>query len=301
MTFSEIGQAAAGTNRREFLGVRAGAAGAALLSKIPGATPAEHQPGSALIDVNVNLSRWPLRRLSYDDPDLLARKLRAHGVIQAWSGSFEALLHRDLAGVNARLAADCRRRGGGLLLPFGSVDPTQSDWEEELRRCADVHRMPGVRLYPNYHGYRLDDFRFTRLLQLAAERKLIVQLALVMEDERMMHPVLRVEPVETGPLGQALRQAPGVRLVLLNALRTLHGRALRQLVDLGNVYLEFSMLEGVGGLEHLIENIPANRVLFGSYAPLFYFEAAELKLKESALSPEHARWIRSENAQRLLG
>lgn len=160
--------------------------------------------------------------------------------------------------------------------------------------------MPGIRLHPNYHGYRLDDPDFAKLLRLAAERGLIVQLVLIMEDERTMHPLLRVEPTSvTGLLG-LLKQTPGLRIVLLNSQRVLRGQALADLIAAGEVYVEIAMLEGVGGVANLLAKTPLSRVLFGSYAPLFYFESALLKLQESPLSDEQLGAIRCENARRLL-
>jgi len=254
-----------------------------------------------LIDVNVNLSRWPLRRVRYDDTAALVAMLRSLGVAKAWTGSFDALLHKDSSAVNTWLSGECRRHGHGLLVPFGSINPKSPDWEEDLRRCAEEHRMPGIRLHPNYHGYKLDDPDFVRLLKLAVERGLVVQLALLMEDERMMHPVLRVEVVDTGPLAHVVKQTPGLRLILLNALGKLHAQPLLNLIAAGEVYVEISMLEGVGGIANLLAQVPVNRVLLGSYAPLFYFESALLKLKESPLSEAHLKALRHENAQRLLG
>jgi len=284
-------------DRRDFLKLTLAATSLTVLGSTEAVPAATGNTG--LIDVNVNLERWPLRRVRGDDTPALVSMLRRQGVVQAWAGSFDGLLHKDIGAVNARLAHECRRRGRGLLVPFGSINPKLPDWEEELRRCAEEHHMPGIRLHPNYHGYKLDDPNFAKLLRLATQRRLIVQLVLVMEDERMMHRLLRVEPVDNALLGDLVKLTTGLRLVLLNALRTLRGQPLVELVSAGEVYVEISMLEGVGGVEKLLAQIPTDRVLFGSYAPLFYFESSQLKLKESPLSDESLRAIRYENALRL--
>src|SRR5262249_8347416 len=141
---------------------------------------------------------------------------------------------------------------------------------------------------------------FAHLLRRAAERRLIVQLALIMEDERMMHPLLRVEPVDTAPLDDLVKQTPGLRLVLLNALGKLRSQPLRDLLAAGEVCVEISMLEGVGGVGNLLQQVPVQRVLFGSHAPFFYFESSLFKLKESPLSQEQLLAIRNGNARRLV-
>jgi len=248
----------------------------------------------------IRIRCWPLRRVRYDDTAALVAMLRSQSVAQAWAGSFDALLHKDIASVNTRLADECRRHGRGLLVPFGSINPKAPDWERDLAICAEQHRMPAIRLHPNYHAYKLDDPAFVRLLKLAVERRLVVQIALAMEDERMMHPLLRVEPVDTVTLAATVKQTPGLRLVLLNALGKLRGQPLLDLIAAGDVYVEVSMLEGVGGLANLLAQVPTERVLFGSYAPLFYFESALLKLRESPLSQAQSLAIRGRNAQRLF-
>jgi hypothetical protein len=252
------------------------------------------------VDVNVHLGRWPFRRLAGDEPAELVAKLKSQGVRTAWAGSFDALLHRDVAAVNARLAEECERHSKGLLVPFGTVNPALPFWEDDLRRCHERHRMPGIRLYPAWHAYRLDQPAFAALLKAAAERGLIVQLALKLEDERTQHPLLRLQPIDLTPLPALAASLPRLRFVLLNHAGVVRADLLRQLAKLDRVYVDIATVEGLGGVARLVQTVPPSRVLFGSHYPFFYHEAAELKLRESNLDPAQARAIRGENAQRLL-
>ena len=61
-----------------------------------------------IVDTNVNLSRWPFRRLPGDETSDLVARLRKRNVAQAWAGSFDGILYKDIGGVNARLVVDCK-------------------------------------------------------------------------------------------------------------------------------------------------------------------------------------------------
>ena len=252
-----------------------------------------------ITDSNVSLSRWPFRRLPGDEPEDLVARLRKRKVTQAWASTFDALLHEDIAGVNARLAADCRRYGSGVLLPFGTVNVRLPDWKEDLRRCVEEHRMRGIRLYPNYQGYSITDAPFIELLGLAAARALVVQIALAMEDERTQHPLIRVREVPLAPLAEIIRKFPGLRLQILNS-RGLNPDAFAKLTSAGEVYSDFSIVEGVHGLSRLVKQSP-DRLVFGSHFPFFYFESSLLKLQEAGLSETQRLALLSGNAARLLG
>jgi uncharacterized protein len=282
-------------NRRGFLkGSLASAASAPLLeSQAPGAVP--------IVDTHVYLSRWPTRRMLGDQAPELVELLRGQGVSEAWAGSFDALLAKDVAAVNQRLARDCGEAGRGFLKPFGAVNPKLPDWQEDVRRCHEELRMPGLRIHPNYHNYTLRDPGFLELLRLAAERGLILQIAAWMEDERCHIPLMRVPRVDLSPLPALLEKVPGARVIVLNGFIS-PARLEPLLAQFGKyqVAFDFAMLDGMEELGKMARAVGIGRVVFGSYSPMFYFESALLKVREAALTPAESESVFARNARRLL-
>jgi predicted TIM-barrel fold metal-dependent hydrolase len=261
-----------------------------------------------IIDTNVHIFDWPFRKLKYADPAALVTKLRQHRIAQAWAGNFEAVLNKQLDAANRRLAAACRAQGDGILLPIGSVNPAWPDWQEDLRRCHEQYRMPGVRLYPAYHGYTLDHPELVNLLADAGKRSLLVQIVLRLEDERVHHAALDVGSVNTTPLAAALQRSPDTKVQLLSAAGTILGNNLPALVRDTKVTFDIAAIEGNGGLGRVIEGkllgfraaIPVERLLFGSHAPFFPCESALLKLFESPLELQQLQPLMNGNARRLM-
>ncbi|HQU47433.1 MAG TPA: amidohydrolase family protein [Pirellulales bacterium] len=262
-----------------------------------------------IVDTNVHLFEWPFRRLKYGRTDALIAKLRKHRITTAWAGSFEAVLQKQLDLVNRRLADECQAHGDGMLVPIGSVNPAWPGWAADLEECHERHRMPGVRLYPMYHGYGLDHPEFARLLAEAARRKMLVQIVLRLEDERVHHPAVMVEAVDVSPLVGLLKNLPEAKVQLIDSAGPLLGKNVAALVKETTVTFDIAATEGNGGVGRLIEGtnysyrgaIPAERLLFGSHAPYFPCENALLKLFESPLGLQRLRLLMNANARRLMG
>lgn len=286
-------------NRREFLQGSVAVAAAALAAGEIAAQETAKPQAAKIIDTHVYLGRWPFRRLPQDEPAALVEHLRKHNVVEAWAGSFEALLHKNMGVVNERVAETCREHT--LLRPVGTINPMLPDWDEELRRCHEEHGMAAIRLHPNYHRYTLGDAAFTRLIKAAEERGLLVQIACIMEDERTHHPLMVVPDVDIRPLAHQLKATPKLRVQLLNAFRVATVPALAGLADNPNVHFEFAWLDTLRCVAELVERVGVERICFGSYSPMFYFESALLKMHESMLAEEVVWAICAENAQRLMG
>ncbi len=264
--------------------------------------------GPDIVDTNIHLFDWPFRKLKYARTEALVGKLKKHRITQAWAGSFEAVLQKQLDAVNRRLVDECQTKGLGMLLPIGSVNPAWPDWDEDLRRCHEQYRMRGVRLYPAYHGYTFDHPEFARLLADAAKRGLLVQIALRLEDERVHHVATNIPAINVAPLVDVLKKIPQAKVQLINSAGPLLGNNVQALIRDTQVTFDIAATEGNGGVGKLIEGknysyrgaIPVDRLLFGSHAPFFPCESALMKLFESPLDLEQLQQLMQSNARRLI-
>lgn len=253
----------------------------------------------AVVDVNVNLFRWPFRRLPLDESASLIERMDVLGIESAWAASFEALLHRDTEGVNQRLVEECAK-WPGRLVPFGTVNLSLPDWREDLRRCQEVHRMPGIRLLPNYHGYTLGQPEFAELIKAAAARGVLVQIVVTMEDARTQHPLVRVADVDLRPLPDLLKTIRASRVVILNAGRSVPAAVMKALAAADGVYFDIARVESTRGVASFLSSLPAGRGLFGTHAPFLHPEATMIKVAESSLADDVALGLLKDNARGLL-
>lgn len=281
-----------------------------LLAQSAGSTGASGGVGD-IVDTNVHLFGWPFRNLKYGETDKLVAKLRQHGIRQAWAGSFEALLHKDIDGVNRRLVDACRQHRG-FLIPFGAVNPLWPGWEEDLRRCHETYRMPGIRLHPSYQGYELSHPDFARLMLLASERRMLVQIVIELEDERVHHPKMITPDTNPLPVVDLLKELPRGRVQFLNFFGVVRGdklKAIQGMLSSPQVLFDIANLEGAGALQKALAGedtvglqlkVPLKRLAFGSHAPYFPIQNSLFKFMESRLESRDLTAIMSGNAARFM-
>ncbi|QDT90043.1 amidohydrolase family protein [Gimesia algae] len=284
-------------NRREFLTI-ASAVSLTASVRIKSTLSAENQPPVLkIIDTNVSLFQWPFRRVPLDGTQTLVKKLQALGIEQAWAGSYEGILHRDITSVNQRLTDECR--DFPQLTPIGTINPSLPGWEHDLQQCIQKHQIPGIRLHPNYHGYTLTDPRLLALLKQATTAGLFVQLAASLEDIRTQHQSLQVPDVDLTPLPDLAAKVPGLRLQLLNTKA--RPDLINKLSQAPGIFFDTARVESTDGVPSFVERLPAGRVLFGSHAPFLIPEAALVRVYESSiLDSADLRSVLTDNATQFL-
>lgn len=254
-----------------------------------------------IIDVNCHLGSWPFRKLANNNAEGLLRLMDSHGVTQACVGAYEGLFYRDCGQANR----DLRERIAGYedrLLPWATINPAFPGWEEDLCEAIEAG-MLGIRLFPNYHGYTLQDTCVKALLAHLCEiRPSPPPVAIYHKfvDERLHHWACRVPSVEmeTGlmPLVECFPAVP----LLLCGCSLPQAQALANIIRSAQIWLEISRLEGVEALRGLMDTIGLEHIVFGSHAPYFYMAAAQLKIAEAGLTEQEREAIFYQNALQLL-
>jgi predicted TIM-barrel fold metal-dependent hydrolase len=283
-------------SRRTVLKASAAAAGVGLIGSK--AFSVEAGPAHDFVDTLVFLEEFPFRHVTDGNTNELAVRLRRAGVSQAWAGTFDGLLHKDLAGANERLANACRSDGDGLFLPFGAINIALPDWEEDVRRCHEVHGMRGVRLHPSYHGYSLNDPRFVRLLEACSRRRLIVQIVPWIEDERHVYLQLPQSPLDLKLLTRVAPQYPNLPIVVYGNGHVAEAAIAAELLQSPNVSFGLALPDKEESAATIRQF--ADRLVVASWAPLHDLTPVENLLQGAGLGASQLNDVRAGRARRLL-
>ena len=206
-----------------------------------------------------------------------------------------------------------RAQTGSRLIYFGGMHPLFNGWKSELARLADAG-IKGIKVHPVYQGVALDDLRFLRILDRAAELGLTV-VTHAGDDIGFPGAVFCSPEMARN----ALRQVGKVHLVLAH-MGGWHcwERVCDLLCDTG-CFLDTSFSLGKivpcddhykNGLPQLlstqqataiVKNFGADRVLFGTDSPWSDLADSIRAVRQMDLDDGEFEMIFHSNAARLLG
>lgn len=240
-----------------------------------------------LYDCNALLGRLPNLEAGEGTAAGLRKAMDRVGIEAAVVGHTVAWRHDPTTGneaLLAELAGEPRLRPAWVGLPdtCGEVPPPA-----EFVATARRHGVVAVRLYPADHGYRLGGPDCAPLLDaLAAAR-----LPLLIDADQAPYPEIEAVAAARPDLPVVVCQT-GYR-----ALRTLAGVLARA----SNVHIDLSYLGTHLGLEWLVERFGAQRLLFGTAAPMRDPADAVTRLLWSELPDAEVAAIGGGNWSRLVG
>jgi len=254
-----------------------------------------------ILDVNCFAGYWPFRRITYrtvaDLKRLMARTSTQGALVTPLAGVF----YKDCLSAVREILDDLEASPHPNMWPVAVVNPTFPGWREDLAIMVDEWGCVALRLFPTYHGYRLCDPQAIELLKVVRDRELPLIISARIEDERLHHWLVRVQPVSSLDLTWLLRTFFDIKLVLsdlnLDEIDRLSGDILahpRASVDTSGRTPEFYIEDTVGQLG-------SDRVMYGTGMPLKYPESARDQVDNALLSEDARRKLLGENACRMFG
>lgn len=244
-----------------------------------------------LWDVNCLVGRWPSAELLFHEVAGLIARMDALGVARAVVSHTHSR-HFDPAAGNATLmaqlaAAPAEQRarlwpGWVLVPPVTEEHGTAAELEAAL--AAQAIRL--VRLYPRDHNYSLGTPEAAELLALLERRRTVT--------------LIDLEQTSWEELDRVAGAYPALPLVAAHigyrGLRRMAGVLARR----PNVYIELSFFSSHQGLEWVVERYGAERVLFGTGAPVADGGGAVTRLRLAQVDEAAQALIGSGNLRRLL-
>lgn len=256
-----------------------------------------------MIDVNAYLGHFAFRQLRHNTADGLLRLMDRRRIERAVVSSASAIAYRNSHSGNEELAAEIRGHRDRLI-PFAVLNPAYADWRHDLRVCREEFGMRGVRLYPNWHRYRLDSPECLDFVRAAARAGMPVSIPFRVEDRRQQHWLVDIPDVAHSDAAALVRAVPEARFIFGNGSGFSSSPLGRK--DNGlppNYSIEISLLTALitNEIGQLIDNLGPGRILYGSGMPFHYPDGALLKLEVLDVPEAVKAQIRETNARRLLG
>ncbi len=244
--------------------------------------PCAHMP---VLDLHGHLGAWPLSYVHRGDAEGLLESMDRIGIQAMALSAFDAI-GPDVCGGNDEVAAAVRRHPGRFF-GYGVVDPNQPELVlAEVRRCIERLGLHGLKVHAALHDVPVDAEAYGPALEYANAHGLCV----------LVHGRITAALLERYPRAQVLAAHAG----------GWDGRGTSEPAELtrrhANLYLDLAastVHQGV--LEHLCAAVGAERIVYGSDAPLHDPSYQLGRVLYAQLTFAQKEQILYRNARRLFG
>lgn len=183
------------------------------------------------------------------------------------------------------------------LISFGGIHPDCSDVKRKMREIKSLG-LKGIKIHPAYQKVYMDDIRYLRILEAAAEQELIV----------LVHAGVDIglpEPVYAAAerIAAAIRETAAKKLVLAHLGGWKEWDMVEELLAGGNVYMDTAFLEDYisdAQLVRIIRKHGAEKILFGTDCPWSGQKESMERIRGLNLTEQETEMILGGNAEKLL-
>ncbi|WP_026309465.1 amidohydrolase family protein [Niabella aurantiaca] len=266
-----------------------------------------------LIDINAYTGHWPFMQLQYGTCATLLARMNKFGVHLSVISNLNGIFYKNTQSANRELYDELRSLGqhSSRFLPFAVINPTYAGWQHDLEECVKKFGMKGVRVYPKYHDYEINDPSLVELVKKARDMDLPVAFNYKMVDSRQ-RSWMDIDYVAYTPKPEwslknifpIIKAVPDAKYMILNVTNSMQlEEADAALFRKANVLMDTSG-RTINDLGNLLKTQGTGRFAFGTHAPILDYLTGMLRieaLRESEASTVTKELLRSGNAKKFLG
>jgi predicted TIM-barrel fold metal-dependent hydrolase len=250
-----------------------------------------------IIDANIYLGNWALRRVAGGSAAEVIQMMDSFGIGRAFVSSMNGVMYRNVQEANIELL-DGIGRETERLVPFAVISPAYPGWADDIVDCFEEFGFRGVKIHPGYHGYRLSDEQVQPFFSQLEEMGIPVSYSARME-EGIEHWALRGLENPTGnELDKLLSDFPGLRLLITDLIG--FDDIFGQLVPRPNLWLDISHLRRADELETMIGRFGARRLVYGSSYPFRCINSPLNVMEYARISDDDRQAIMGLNAEKYF-
>jgi predicted TIM-barrel fold metal-dependent hydrolase len=250
-----------------------------------------------IIDINAFLGAWPFRKLKYSGAEGLDHLMRRADISLALVSPFESILYMDNDSANSFYHGIESSR---TMVPIIAINPLLPDARRYMEGLAGLHRLRGLKLHPDYHGYRLGEESARQVFKMAQDLELPIIVPLRIYDERSHHRLVKVPPTPVKELVEAAELYPGVRIIACNGRTDEIRDVLENSTNLENLYAAVSWAQEEGFIASAVKAYGCDRLMWGSNMPLQYPEPILDQVRKADIGTEEQKRILAGNARTIF-
>jgi len=267
-----------------------------------------------LIDINTYTGSWPYRKLRGTTLNALLDRMNNFGVDKSVVASINGVFYIDCQSANEELHSEIQSNDvfKKRFIPFATLNPLLPWWKQSLDICHEKFEMKGIRLYPMYHKYKIDDECCIDLVKAARDRNMPVSIPLRMTDLRERSWLDIDEELNYNDIASLVMKVPDAQYIILDARifdnsPTTTEESIKILKDadilFDSVRSSGVPVAGINGesLLYLLNTFGREKIAFGTETPFLDYCSPFIRVavfEEADEATKNMIW--SGNARRML-
>lgn len=233
--------------------------------------------------MNASAGFWPIQRFTDSTLAAMDATCARLGIDRVWLSAIESILYPETDAHDLPLFK--RLLNFPRFEPVKTVNPLLANWRQSLESAARFFPLSAIKLFPSYHGYSLQDDIMRGVCSAADELSLPVLVQMRVNDERNQPGFMQVPGVNAKSIADLAVANPETLIIALCP----YNNDVPHLAAGGdNLLLDVSFLDQSESILLFENEIPLDRIVFGSHAPFMVADSAHMKLNHFEL-PERLR------------